>query len=88
MYLLFILSPWKSLTSFSCDARGLKRLVYPVGFEPTTLRLEGGRSVQLSYGYITFASVPEGTFGARDGNRTRITGLQDRGSAIELLLHV
>jgi hypothetical protein len=34
------------------DSRGPKRKVRPAGLEPTATRLEGGCSIQLSYGRV------------------------------------
>ena len=38
-------------------------MAFPIGFEPTTYRLGGGRSILLSYGNIVFSPVPGGFFG-------------------------
>ena len=50
------------------------KMALPVGFEPTTCRVEAGRSVQLSYGSI----------GCPGWNRTIIRGVKGRCSTIKL----
>jgi hypothetical protein len=35
-------------------------MAHPAGFEPATIRLEGGCSIQLSYGHLYIGSLAEG----------------------------
>ena len=43
--------PWFPVTKMVTEGDSLKlKTVHPVGVEPTTIRLEGGCSIQLSYG--------------------------------------
>jgi hypothetical protein len=35
-------------------------MAHPAGFEPATIRLEGGCSIQLSYGHLYIGTLDEG----------------------------
>ena len=52
-----------------------KKTMCQEGLEPPTLGLEGRCSIQLSYWHA---------FGAGDGNRTHVAGLEGQNSTIEL----
>ena len=61
----------------------------PTGLEPATSSVTGRRSNQLSYGPIQLAAVygitPDtSSLGAGDGNRTRVSSLENWRSTIEL----